>query len=224
MGTTRVSRPIRAPISGAARPSPAPSGPGPGGPAGCSPPPLGRKSWGSVDWPPGVSGLAGASPGPCCGMGFCSVGRWPAQRSSESGWGRVLNTPTEPRLWDNCGARGGGSESMERGKEQVQRRSRPQCRPGRDEAEQPGENLGRSRRTGSQSWLNKSASGFNRMDGFWHRCRGRNGGPGQDGPVTLTRRTRSSKTGPLRRTQAGWTAPLKPATWPAPLAPPRTRD
>jgi hypothetical protein len=173
MGSTRVSRPIRAPISGAARPRPEPSPAGPGEDAAWPPPSPGSRSSGSAD---GAAWLTSASSRPCCGMGLCSSSRWLAQRSSEEGAGG--NASTELRLGDNCGDRGGGSESMERGKEQVPRRCRRGYGPGRDDAERPAEDRGRSRRTGSPNWLIKSASGFNWLAGFWHRCRGRSQEPG----------------------------------------------
>ena len=175
MGSTRVSRPIRAPISGAARPRPEPSPAGPGEGEDCSPPTPGSRSSGSADGADWAAWLTSASPRPCCGMGPCSSSRWPAQRSSEGGAGG--NASTDPGLWDNCGDRGGGSESMERGREQVQRRCRRGYGPVRDDAERPVEDRGRSRRTGSPNWLIKSASGFNWLHGFWHRCRGLSEGP-----------------------------------------------
>ena len=151
-GTTKVSRPIKAPIRGEARPSPGSADAGPGEASGCAPPTPGGRSSASTDW---TAGLALASHGPGCWIGPCSSIRLPAQRSSETGW--LGKASTEPRLWDSCGDRGGGSESMEWGKEQVQQRCRRRCAPGRDEAEQPAEDLGRPRRTGSQSLQKKEA-------------------------------------------------------------------
>jgi hypothetical protein len=198
MGSTRVSRPIRAPISGAARPRPEPSPAWPGEDAGWPPPTPGRRSSGSADGAAWAASLTSASSRPSCGMGLCSSSHWLAQRSSEGGSGGKAST--ELRLWDNCGDRGGGSESMERGKEQVQRRCRRGYGPGRDDAERPVEDRGWTRRTGSPNWLIKSASGSNWLEGFWHRCRGRSQGPGFCAlPSGMTRRARSAEAGPMAK-------------------------
>ena len=72
---------------------------------------------------------------------------------------------------------------MERGKGQVPRRSRRGNGPGRGEAEQPTEGQGRSGRSDTKRWTMQSTNPFNRLERFWHRCRGpsEGGAPGHPG-------------------------------------------
>ena len=208
---------MRAPRSGAAMPRAEPSTAGAGEGDCCSPLPLGSRSSGSANGAVGGAWLTSAAPRPCCGMGLGSSSPWPAWRSLKGAAGG--NASTELRLGDNCGDRGGGSESMEKGKEQVQRRCRRGDGPGRDDAERPAEDRGRSRRTSSQNWLIKSASGFNWLKGFWHRCRARSQGPGYcDVPSGMSRRTKGAKPAPMAK-QAHPANPLGPAASPKPAGP-----